>query len=191
MDIVMYRINRQDEIVFVNDEWLRFSFENGAGKFQSENVLNKSLWNFIADDLTRELYKVVLRRVRNGATISFSFRCDAADFRLLLEMTVTNLPNGEVQFETKPLWRHEREPQPLLETGAALSGEEFLRICGWCQRVDVGVSDWREIEIAMTKLKLFEQDSLPQLTHGICNSCYETMTEKLAQKCQPQTPAIN
>lgn len=177
----MYRINRQDEIIFVNDDWLRFSFDNGAANFKTENVLHKSLWDFIADDLTRRLYEVVLQRVRNGDTISFSIRCDSADCRRLLEMNITPLQNGEIQFETKALGRHEREPPAPLDLRAS-GGEEFLRICGWCKRIDVGVSDWREIENAMTKLKLFERDRPPHFTHGICNSCYETMTDKLARK---------
>lgn len=183
----MYRIDRDDRIVFADDKWLRFTYDHGGVNYKPENVLNKSLWNFITDDLTRQFYKAVLRRAREGDTINFSFRGVSANCRRLLEMTVAAGQNGDVRFETKTLLRQKRESPTLF--GKPSGGDAFLRICGWCRRIEVSLSDWDEIENAVTKLILFERDCLTQLTHGICNSCFEAMNDKLGQRRQPETLA--
>jgi hypothetical protein len=47
-----------------------------------------------------------------------------------------------------------------------------------CKKIAVSDSEWQEIEIAMVTLNLFEKERLPQITHGLCPSCYDkAMTE--------------
>jgi hypothetical protein len=56
----------------------------------------------------------------------------------------------------------------------------MVRVCGWCKKVDVGGS-WAEVEEAVTRLRLFDRPLLPQLTHGICEGCYDRMVETLRE----------
>ncbi|MEJ7699195.1 MAG: Crp/Fnr family transcriptional regulator [Pyrinomonadaceae bacterium] len=69
--------------------------------------------------------------------------------------------------------------QNLLDTNA-LHSDDLIHICSWCKRVDVGQENWEEIEEAVKTLGVFEQEKLPQITHGICSDCYKTMLEQLA-----------
>lgn len=179
-DKIMYRVNDRDEIVFVNEEWLRYSLDNQTFDLTPDKVSGKSLWSFVTDETTQHLYREMMRQVRRGEAVTFTIRCDSAECRQLLEMTVSLLSSGEIQFETRTVWTEKREPQPLLESDAARS-DELLRMCGWCKRVDVGENVWEEVENATVRLNLFNRQSLPQLTHGICHSCYAGMTEKLVQ----------
>ena len=85
-------------------------------------------------------------------------------------MTVTALENGSVRFETRILQTVHRAPQRLLDRNIART-DDLLRICGWCKRVEVG-SAWKEVEEPASIPGLFERSRLPQLTHGICDTCY-------------------
>ena len=69
--------------------------------------------------------------------------------------------------------------QNLLDTNA-LHSDDLIHICGWCKRVDVGQENWEEIEEAVKTLGVFEQEKLPQITHGMCSDCYKAMLEQLA-----------
>jgi hypothetical protein len=46
----------------------------------------------------------------------------------------------------------------------------WLTVCGWCQRVKDGAG-WLELEAALAQLEL-AQGHEPNLTHGICPSCF-------------------
>jgi hypothetical protein len=92
-------------------------------------------------------------------------------------MEVSGGPGGGVEFRTQVLSEEGREPQPLLERGRPHS-EEFVRVCSWCKKVDVG-GRWAEVEEAVARLGLFDRPLLPQLTHGICEDCYARMVGTL------------
>jgi hypothetical protein len=46
--------------------------------------------------------------------------------------------------------------------------------------MDVDAGRWAEIEEAVTSLRLFEYKSLPPLTHGMCEQCFDDIARKLA-----------
>jgi hypothetical protein len=43
-------------------------------------------------------------------------------------------------------------------------------MCGWCKRVDVSAR-WLEVEAAVEALRLFDEETLPRISHGICPEC--------------------
>src|ERR1051325_5476429 len=100
---ILYRLNAQDEIVYVNVEWSKFAAANDAPDLLAEHVLNRPLWDFICDETTEHLYREVVGRARAGQTTRFNFRCDAPASRRLMEMNVEGMDGGAVQFETKTL----------------------------------------------------------------------------------------
>ncbi len=55
----------------------------------------------------------------------------------------------------------------------------FVTICSMCKKIKVSPRQWAEIEEALVELRLFEVDEMPQLTHGICPSCYQEAIAKL------------
>lgn len=173
-----YQLNEQDEIVFVNEAWDAFAKANGSEALTAPRVVGRRLWGFITDATTRQLYLDVLKRVRSGSRVRFQFRCDTPSRRRLLEMDVSQVP-AAIEFRTRVIWEEEREYQALLEPDRPAS-DEFLHVCAWCKKVDVGAR-WAEVEDAVSALKLFERPLLPQLTHGICQACYLEMTKVIEE----------
>ena len=166
-----YRINAQDVIVFVNDEWDRFAAANAGNSASSQLVLNRSLWDFISDHTTRELYRQILKRSRQGTPIGFNFRCDSPECRRMLSMKITAGDGGEVEFRTQTLSQEHRAAQALLDQNASRS-EAFLLTCSWCSKVLIG-SHWVEVEELVNKWPIFRTGNPPAITHGICEPCFE------------------
>lgn len=178
--LVVYQVNSQDEIVYLNETWQVFALANDAADLAPEKVLGRPLWDFITDETTKVLYREILQHVRAGRATQFQFRCDAPAYRRYMEMTVTAQPGGEVQFASSLAREEARPPQEILNRFAARS-EEWLRICGWCKRVDVTGRGWEAIEQAVSLLHLFGQKNLPRLTHGMCENCYQGMLQQVAE----------
>ena len=42
-----------------------------------------------------------------------------------------------------------------------------------CKKIAITENEWVEIEVGLKKLKVFEEQKLPGLTHGLCPACYE------------------
>ncbi len=176
---VQYRIDEKDEITFVDESWPRFAEENDGVHLVGPGLLGRSLWDFITDAATRQLYEQILARVRKGQVAQFSLRCDGPACRRLLEMTITAGEAGAVEFATNPLRLEDRKPVPLLAAGTERSAD-FLRSCAWCNRIDVGGGEWAEVEDAAERLRLFELHRMPRLTHTICEACLAAVKNTLA-----------
>jgi hypothetical protein len=178
-DELRYRLNDRDEIVFVNEAWNDFARANGGDDLVAPRVLGRSLWEFVTDATTRQLYRDVLKRVRGGRQVRLQLRCDTPAVRRLLELDVSQASPGTIDFRTRVIWIEHREHQALLEPDRA-SSEELLPTCAWCKKVDLG-GTWVEVEDAVAQLRLFERPLLPRLTHGICQSCYAEITKVLVE----------
>jgi FixJ family two-component response regulator len=172
-DPVTFSIDRQDAIVDVNDSWTTFALANDAPELVRDQVLQQSLWNFIVDATTRQLYDGLLLRVRRGTPVRFPFRCDSPTARRHLEMRLTPGPDDTVQFESVVLASELRVQQPLWDRYVARR-EDLLRACSWCKRVDCA-GEWLEVEEAIDRLGIFERQDMPSLTHGICADCLAAM----------------
>lgn len=180
---VWYRINKNDEITCVGGGWEHFAKENDGHGLDGETLQGRVLWEFISGPATRDLYKRLLTRVRSGQTARFTLRCDGPAYRRLLEMTISMEKDDTVEFATRSLKVVERDPIALLAASTTRS-EAMLVVCAWCNRIQVSPQEWMEVELAIDQLNLFEADRMPQVSHGICNDCLETMTE-LVEKLEP------
>jgi hypothetical protein len=178
----IWSIDDRDKLVHVNDAWLAFAGENTAPQLTAASVLNQPIWHFIQGQETVYLYKQIFRRVRAGKSpVIFPFRCDSPDCRRFMEMQLTHLPGGAIQFMSYILREEWRQPLDLLDVSRDRSGE-FLKICSWCKKVDIPNQGWGEIEAAIEPLDLFGHRSMPRMTHTICDSCYSTLKRGLDQK---------
>ena len=176
---IIYRVNAADEISFTNRQYDEFARENDGEKALSTAVLHCSLWSFITEPTTQNLYREVLRRVRDGRSIQFTFRCDSPACRRLMEMIVVSTDAEGVEFRTRALLEESRHPQTVLQHHARSSGE-FLRMCAWCNAMNAD-GDWVEVEEAALRLRLFEYSCLPTVTHGICDACFTKMKRTLSE----------
>jgi len=178
---IFYLIDAQDRIVSVSPEWTPFAAHNDGPGLTPENVVDRSLWDFIEDDPTRELYQKVLARVRSGRATELTLRCDAPDRRRLIEMRVSPQTEGRVEFRTRLLAARERPQQPLTAKSTPRSGRRVMT-CGWCNRVHAGAEEWLEVEEACARLHLAGEPEWPSPDHVVCPECFAKVTEILAQK---------
>jgi hypothetical protein len=179
-EIYIHRIDKKEIIVSVSDNWLSFAEENfSANSCNPENVVGSSLWDFIHDPETTHLYEIILKRVRNyQRPATFPFRCDSPEERRFLKLSVIPMMDYAIEFKSSVNRTEARKSMELLKSNIERSND-FIQICSMCKKIAISETEWKEVEIAMQELKLFEKDVLPHLTHGVCQSCYDTVMAEL------------
>lgn len=172
-----YRIDADDRLIFVTTEWLDFARENEAASLSSQAVTGQSLFSFIGDPETRHLYRIIIDRVRQSRSGTvLPFRCDSPGIRRFMELHITPMPEGAVEFDGRLIREEEREILPLLDPSVTRS-DEIVVACSWCKRIDVDGS-WFEVEDAVRRMGLFNQSRLPRISHGICIDCSRRFLEE-------------
>ncbi|MBX7174216.1 MAG: hypothetical protein K1X72_24800 [Pyrinomonadaceae bacterium] len=173
-----YIINSDDEIVFVNEDWQNFAVAANASNLLSDKILQQSIWNFITDLSTIYLYREILKKVRTGDPIKFNIRCDSAEFKRLIEINISPQPNDGVHFENRILKMEKRSPQDIFKIDIPRSNK-IVVICSWCNRINLEKNKWVEIESAVKDSEIFSQELLPQLSHGMCQDCFEKISRQI------------
>jgi|GEM_PF-4317178 len=169
----IYRIDAGDILTAANDAWDEFAIENEAPYLTRQNVIGRSLWEFIAGQETQHLYRVLFQRVRDARrSIAIPFRCDAPDCRRYMEMQMTPDDAGGITFTNRILRLEKRPPVRLLAQSAPRS-PDFVTMCGWCKKVRLSDGRWAEVEEAIRVLHLFDERIVPQISHGICPECQD------------------
>lgn len=173
-DVFIYRIDSTDTIVSVSDNWCTFADANAwDSSLRPEDVVGHKLWDFIQDRETRHLYQELFRRVRGGIpSRTIPFRCDSPSERRYLELLIEALPDAQIEITSKILRTEPRSPISLLNPDTSRS-TDFVTLCSICKKMKVSPGQWAEIEEGLAYLRLFEADKMPQLTHGLCHSCYQ------------------
>ena len=176
---ISYEINKRNIIQFVSDSWDRFAIENAAPQIQHQIVIGRCLLDFITNIEVKDLYHRLIQNVRDhGRDIEFHFRCDSADQRRHMRISMHLLSDEAIRFNSQLLHEESRAAVKLLEPDQPRN-KEFLLICSWCNKLRLEADEWVEIEVAINKLHLFESDKLPQISHGICPQCLAEVTQKL------------
>jgi len=178
---ITYHIDSSDRIIYLSESWQEFAVDNMAGILTSEYVLNRSIFDFFADEKVKHLYKMLIDRSRTEQVkLRLPFRCDAPDRRRYMAMEVYPLNSDVLVLRSCILREENRESIALLDESIDRS-DEFLTICSWCKRVKLSDDDWREVEEAIESLRLFDDSVLPRLSHGMCSECFENARKELEQ----------
>ena len=98
-----------------------------------------------------------------------------------MQLTIAQKKDDLIQFDSELVKEEYRETQNLLETQAART-DEMLLVCSWCKKVKVGEEHWLEIEDAVAELSLFEQETFPRISHGLCPKCFDNLMAELEEK---------
>lgn len=179
-DTYAYKIDSFDRIIDVSKNWNKFANDNHAARssFYPE-IINKSLWNFIADKETINLYQMAVEKVRSSNKIvNIPIRCDSPELKRFIEISIKPLPDNIIEFSSKIIGIERRDPVELLDFYIDRS-DEFIKICSYCKQVEIAENEWVETDKAIIELDLFGSYILPRLTHGVCPLCYESIMEKL------------
>ena len=174
-DVFVYSVDEEDIIASVSENWQLFAHDNAwAGKCKPENVVGQLLWDFIQDAETRHLYKEIFNSVRIGRRLGpIPFRCDSPQERRFLELLLRPLSGGQIEISSTIVRRELRAPVGLLDNETPRS-KKLIRICSMCKKIAITENEWIAIEAGLQKLKLFEAEEMPGLTHGLCPACYTT-----------------
>lgn len=174
-----YELDTDLRIVAVDDGWSEFARENGAPELvPPPGPLGQPATACVGDPTSRMLFEQLFQRVlRTGRTVTVPIRCDAPALRRYLDLVISRRGNAGIRIETRLIRSEARPPMALLDQKAP-RGNELLRMCGWCKRVDVA-GRWCEVEEAVAALNLFERDRLPLVTHGMCPLCYRRVCGEL------------
>jgi hypothetical protein len=169
---VVYTVDGSDRIVSFNDAFPKFAEENRGSSLGSETI-GRSIWDYIADEGTREVYRTLMARVRQqGESISIPFRCDAPELRRVMTMTIKLCDGNAIEFTAATERVEPRQVVHVLRIDAPRN-EEFIRMCSMCKRVDAGGEGWQEVEVALPLLGYTELQVWPRISHGVCPVCFD------------------
>ena len=179
--VFRYEISEQGTLISANSEWFDFAAENGATEMVPDSVLGRPVWESIAGNEVRHLYRVMLDRLKETeSTLDMPYRCDSPEYRRLMNMRVFHIPERQVFcFESRILTMERRQPVILLESNQG-HGDALLSMCSWCKKILSDSSDWLEPELAIQRLKLFESSTFPRISHGVCSDCKTQLYKELS-----------
>ena len=168
-----YDVDAAGCIVAVAGDWDAFARANDAGALTAADVTGQPLSTYLADAATRQLYELLLERVRRDARrIVVPIRCDAPDRRREIELELEPLPAGGVRFHSTVIAETPRSRIPLLDRRAVRS-EDLLRMCCMCHAIATERGVWLDLEEAVERLPPLRPEPVPPITHGVCPRCFE------------------
>ena len=89
------------------------------------------------------------------------------------------LPDDQIEITSKILLTEARSPVSQLDADTSRS-KDLVTICSMCKKIQVSPGQWFEIEEGLARLKVFEAEKMPQLTHGLCPSCHHVAMGELS-----------
>lgn len=168
-----YTVDAQDRLIWVSPAWLAFARENGAAQLTEESTLGKSLWSFIADEATCQLYQALMARIRERKSrMTLPFRCDSPSLRRYMWLALVAEDDGHLRLEGTLVKTEPREYVGLFDAHSRRN-RQVLTMCSICQRVLIEPLGWIDIDDAVVQLNLLEGDPHPQLRYAICQACEE------------------
>lgn len=171
---VIYRIDAQDRICFLNEAFLHEASTGGSVDQARLGLLGQSLWRVLPH--AADWYVPLVRRVRtDNCEVSLLFRCDTPSSRRLMQTRISPMNAGWVQFASSVTAVQPRPFVALLQQQRRPGAGPFVAMCSWCQRVESG-ADWLEVEAAVVVLGLHESTELPRVSHGVCPRCSSELT---------------
>jgi hypothetical protein len=178
--IIQYMIDANDCITYVGDAWWLFAEDNGAGPdCFPPHLLGRPLWDFIAGEETRQLYRILLARVRaQKKPVQVPIRCDSPERRREIAITLKPVGDGHVEFHSRTLREEMRAPLELLRRDARRS-ERIVRICSFCKKIAAAPDEWIDTDLAIERLALFVDADLPKLSHAVCPACHAAALAEL------------
>ena len=172
-----FRVDADDVIVWLGERWLAFAKENGAAELTKTSVLGRSLWEFVAGEETRNLYRRIHARVRlRGKPAIVNFRCDSPSLQRHMRMTILRGSDGHLKYDSLLVRAVPQTYLALLDSRRARS-ESMLTMCSCCKRALLESVGWLDAAEVALRLGLLESQKDPELRHTICPECAQTLRD--------------
>ncbi len=155
----------------VSPLWLSFAQENGAPGLNEDAVIGRPLWEFIADEPTRDLYERIHVRARKTAKpVVVAYRCDSPSLRREMRLTISPAENGELSYSSVLLRAVPQGPIRVLDSGLRGTGS-FVTMCSCCKRSLIEPHGWVDLEDVSLRLRVLGKARLPGLRYTVCPEC--------------------
>lgn len=158
-----YAIDADGRITWTDAGFAALAREHGRGDLAAGALIGRPLLEFVSGERPRALQHALIERARSiDGPLELRYRCDAPDRRRQALLRLDPQPDGGVVYTT---WFEEIEERPyqLLLDHDLARGEGQMRLCAWCNRVDVG--GWREADDAEAP------KDPPRVVHTVCEVC--------------------
>jgi hypothetical protein len=173
--VYQYRVDAVDRLVWVDPWWLAFARENGASELTAETVLGQSLWDFIADSSTRQLYQGIHQRLRQrGRPATLPFRCDSPTVRREMRLTITCESSDQLHYESTLLSVEPITTQKFIDPLARRSASQ-ITMCSCCKQCLIESHGWLEPDTVARFSRIFEAEPLPPIRYALCPKCAELL----------------
>jgi hypothetical protein len=167
---VVYHLDAVDRLCYVNRSWDWVAENNDVSHLRAEHVLGKSLWELMTEVDVCAWYGALFAHARAGNSLVLTIRCDSSDRRRLLHIHLFSGGEGLVSCVCGVVATMRRSSVRLLDRTLP-RGDDTVRLCSWCGRVEVRLGSWREVEDVITELGLTPADPLPQIGYTTCPDC--------------------
>lgn len=167
-----YRLDAADRVKWVSDGWVDYARANAADSLRTDDVLGRSVWEFIDGAEVTGLYHALFQKVRStGEAVTLLCHCDSPRVKREMEIRIVPHAEGGIEVVATIVSEQSRPAVPLLDHALPRS-DDVLSMCSWCRRVLTHPDRWLPIEHAIEELELFSGRVLPKLSHGACPDCY-------------------
>lgn len=173
----IYTIDAVDRVVGANAAWIAFMRHESHAAITTQSVIGQPVWDFIAGLQVRQLWEVLYERVRAvSAPVFVPMRMDTASLRRLIDLELHPVGEGSIRHVCECVWIEARPAVALLDP-AYPRDERTLQACAWCNRIQVRIGAWEEIEQARATLCIEAAGTLPRLKPAVCNPCKQSLLQ--------------
>jgi hypothetical protein len=170
----IYTIDALDRLVEVNRAFVDSS-ARAIGDADARSLIGRSIWDFVAGTVPRQLWEVLYDRVRAvGAPVFIPLRADTANQRRVIDLELHPIGDRSIRHVRECVAVESRAAVALLDPNYPRDGRS-LRRCAWCARVQVRLGAWQEIEEAQATLGIEAAETLPTLREGVCAACKQSV----------------
>ena len=164
--IYTYRLDRNNDIISVGDDWDAFALENGGPNACASQVQGRPVWDFIAGDPMRMWLDTVLQLVRvRNAPIERRYRCDSPELRRFMLMRLSPEDDGVVRIDNELLTTERRAVPIHIRPASSRSGRTVRIRCSLCGRLKAG-NAWQEPDFARAA-----QPRIISVAYSVCDAC--------------------
>jgi len=171
----VHTLDASNRIVAVNSAWLEFMRSMVMTDLSHDQVLGRPVWDFVRGSQVRQMWEVLFERVRAvGAPVFVPMRADTPSLRRVLDVELHPLTERSIRQVFECVWTEERPAMVLLDASYPRN-ENSLLCCHWCNRIQVRLGTWEEIEDAQLSLRIEAAQALPALTQSVCGGCKQSL----------------
>lgn len=175
--VYSYYVDSDCRIQSVDENWKNFARQNDSSGL-IDNVIGKSLLQFISNEEVRMIHRMLLDKVLSAQKpVAVSLRCDSAELRREMELRMMPESDSLVKFACYTLLEVPH-PEPLAILGSGSKSDKFALMCSWCKKVETD-GQWVELEEAVRNFDWLGANLPPSITHGICANCSADISELL------------